>query len=150
MKLTQFVTKTQDLVNSLKEGENWCQAVGTYGPRACCIGAHLAGFFGVARIQVGTRASALDFTHGARAACEFIGCTREQLDAMLQAAGAPASPFSGFAWPIHPSIVWQNLAQIEDLPPANPNLHGRWIEFHRRRFFETQAELFHAIQEVNP
>ena len=138
MRLTQFVTKTQFLVDSLEEGKNWDQTEGTYSfanQWPCCIGAHLAGFFGVAESQQDGENSEMDFTEGARAACEFIGCHKQQLDDLLHAAGAPCLPFGGREWPIHPSIVWKNLALIEDLPPLDFPERQQWVEWHRQRFF---------------
>ena len=147
MKLKEFATKTQHIADSLCEDDNWDQSVGGYASDiACCVGAHLARFFGVTaqdqgvprdEDEIGAYAST-DYIRGRQAACEYIGCTQSQLNLMLHAAGAPWNPFSPGDWHNPIGIVWRNLAQIETLPPEattdDLNRTARWIANYHIRF----------------
>ena len=145
MKLKQFATRTQHIADSLNE-DNWDQLEGAYDPdKPCCIGAHLANFFGVAvpesndlDCQENFLARRTDYLRGKHAACEYIGCNGAQLCLMLHAAGGPWNSFNPEDWHNPVGVVWRNLAQIETLPPEatedDPNRTARWIAQHHIRF----------------
>ena len=142
--LTAFVNETLPVITALND-ENWDQDMGTYGltPR-CCIGAHLANHFRVAKWPAQDQDEAAlarlpryclgtDWQRGRAYAAIAIGCTGWQVDALLHAAGAPEEPFSPDPWPVPPTTVWQNLTLIKGLPSSDGVV--AWIT-HYRSIFE--------------
>jgi len=79
----------------------------------CCFGAHLAGLLEDGKVS---------YLAGGDALCKrlrqagFNGCNRAHLTLMLRACGAGRLPFGPSAWPEPPSIVFERLARIEELP----------------------------------
>ena len=49
----------------------------------------------------------------------MMGANRGHLVIMLREAGAGHDPFGDKEWPLSPAQVWENLAQVEQLPDLN-------------------------------
>lgn len=83
------------------------QNVGLYQDEEtpCCVGARLAGYFGLRH-----------FYDGLDAFAKELGGNRAHIMIMLREVGASQYPLSSSKWPTLPHIVWQNLLEIEVLP----------------------------------
>ena len=127
MKIQDFARATTPLIQSLN-GKNWNQIYGKYSAEGpCCIGAHLAHFFD---------RNEEDYWDGVVSASKFLSCTTGQVSYLFWAAGAPSDPFSSEPWPADPPIttIWENLAQIEELPPTFAIDAFDWVKAQRKRF----------------
>ena len=94
----------------------------------CCIGARIAGYYGLEQGPVRpVRAGVLgysDFELGRAALAQRCDMNIEELEDLLQAAGAPCCPFGTEPWPTDPVEVFEKAAQL---------IEENWLVFHRRK-----------------
>ena len=110
------------------------QGEGAYRKDApCCVGAHLANYFGVAE------GYSLDFLDGAEMLGGELGANRAHLVLMLRASGAGWDPFGREAWDDPPGDVFRKLAEIEDMPDTTgADFSGVCFEKADMRFAQLQ------------
>ena len=87
---------------NLPEGQIY-QSLGSYAACGCCVGAHLANFFGVA---TGTYS---DYYKGRGQFARDIEVGEIEVRILLHEAGAPFLPFGLDEWKVPPATVFKKL-----------------------------------------
>ena len=113
----------QPVADGLTE-DNWDEDWPTYHPdKPCSFLAHLSHHFSPAEAVDGMLQ-------------QVDRCSFHRLELAFCAAGAVWPPLYSERWPIHPSQVVKNLANIKELPPDTDDLglQANWIRATRKQF----------------